>query len=53
MGAIFLINLPMAMLVLLFGLPVLERARDAHRLDLGGMALSMLTLGALLDLPAS
>lgn len=48
--AIFLINLPVAMLVLLFGIPVLKetRARDARRLDLGGMALSMLTLGALL-----
>ncbi|WP_281063185.1 MFS transporter [Ancylobacter gelatini] len=48
--AIFLINLPVAMLVLLFGLPLLKetRARDARRLDLGGMALSMLTLGALL-----
>nr|WP_281418551.1 MFS transporter [Ancylobacter oerskovii] len=48
--AIFLINLPVAMLVLLFGIPLLKetRARDAHRLDLGGMALSMLTLGALL-----
>lgn len=48
--AIFLINLPVAMLVLLFGVPRLKetRARDAHRLDLGGMALSMLTLGALI-----
>lgn len=48
--AIFLINLPVAMLVLLFGIPLLKetRARDACGLDLGGMALSMLTLGALL-----
>lgn len=48
--AIFLINLPVAMLVLLFGIPLLKetRAKDARRLDLGGMALSMLTLGALL-----
>lgn len=48
--AIFLINLPLAMLVLLFGIPLLKetRARDARRLDLGGMVLSMLTLGALL-----
>ncbi len=48
--AIFLINLPVAMLVLLFGIPLLKetRARDARRLDLGGVALSMLTLGALL-----
>ena len=48
--AIFLINLPVAMLVLLFGIPLLKETRlqDAHRLDLGGMALSMLTLGALI-----
>lgn len=48
--AIFLINLPVTVLVLLFGIPLLKetRARDARRLDLGGMALSMLTLGALL-----
>lgn len=48
--AIFLINLPVALLVLLFGIPLLKEtpARDARRLDLGGMTLSMLTLGALL-----
>ncbi|MBM7851418.1 putative MFS family arabinose efflux permease [Methylopila capsulata] len=48
--AIFLINLPVAMLVLLFGSPLLKetRSRDARRLDLGGMALSMVALGALL-----
>ncbi|MBS7538185.1 MFS transporter [Ancylobacter lacus] len=48
--AIFLINLPVAMLVLLFGIPLLKetRARDARRLDLGGMALSTLALVALL-----
>lgn len=48
--AIFLVNLPVAMLVLLFGVPLLKetRAHHARRLDLGGMALSMLTLGALL-----
>jgi MFS family permease len=48
--AIFLINLPVALLVLLFGAPLLKETRvsDARRLDLGGMALSMLTLGALL-----
>lgn len=48
--AIFLINLPVALLVLLFGIPLLKdtRAHDARRLDLAGMALSMLTLGALL-----
>jgi MFS family permease len=48
--AIFLINLPVAMLVLLFGIPLLKetRARAARQLDLGGMALSMLTLSALI-----
>jgi MFS family permease len=48
--SIFLVNLPVALLVLLFGIPLLKetRAPDARRLDLGGMALSMLTLGALL-----
>lgn len=48
--AIFLVNLPVAMLVLLFGTPLLKetRPRDASRLDLGGMALSMLTVCALL-----
>jgi MFS family permease len=48
--AIFLVNSPIALLVLLFGIPLLKetRARDARRLDLGGTVLSMLTLGALL-----
>lgn len=48
--AIFLINLPVAVLVLLFGAPLLKEtsARDARTLDLGGMALSMVTLGALI-----
>lgn len=48
--AIFLINLPVAMLVVLFGIPLLKetRAHDARKLDLGGMALSMVTLGALI-----
>ncbi|MCS0504719.1 MFS transporter [Ancylobacter mangrovi] len=48
--SIFLVNLPVALLVLVFGIPLLRetRARDARRLDLGGMALSMLTLGALI-----
>lgn len=47
---IFLVNLPVAVLVVLFGIPVLKetRARTASRLDLGGVALSMLTLGALI-----
>ncbi len=48
--AIFLINLPVALLVLLFGVPLLKETRmqDARRLDLRGMALSMVTLGALI-----
>ncbi|GGC50611.1 MFS transporter [Chelatococcus reniformis] len=48
--AIFLVNLPVAILVALFGIPLLKetRARHAHKLDLGGMALSMVTLGALI-----
>lgn len=47
---IFLINLPVAILVILFGIPMLKetRARHARKLDLGGVALSMLTLGALI-----
>ena len=48
--AIFLINLPVAMLVLLLGIPLMKetRANDPRRLDLAGMVLSMLALGALL-----
>ena len=48
--AIFLVNLPVAVLVILFGIPLLKetRAQDAPKLDLGGMALSMVTLGALI-----
>ncbi|MGE7989714.1 MFS transporter [Pseudomonas sp. NPDC089554] len=48
--SIFLVNLPIAALVLLFGIPLLKetRARHANKLDLGGMALSILTLGALI-----
>ena len=48
--AIFLVNLPVAILVVLFGLPLLKetRAQDARKLDLGGTALSMATLGALI-----
>ena len=47
---IFLVNLPLAMLVVLFGIPLLKetRAQHARKLDLGGTALSMLTLGALI-----
>jgi len=48
--AIFLVNLPVAILVVLFGIPLLKetRGRDARRLDLGGTALSMSALGALI-----
>jgi MFS family permease len=47
---IFLVNLPIALLVVLFGIPLLKetRARHASKLDLGGTALSMVTLGALI-----
>ncbi|WP_114810584.1 MFS transporter [Paraburkholderia kururiensis] len=47
---IFLVNLPLAILVVLFGLPLLKetRAQHARKLDLGGTVLSMLTLGALI-----
>ena len=47
---IFLVNFPVARLVLLIGIPLLKetRTRDARRLDFSGRALSMLTLGALL-----
>lgn len=48
--AVFLVNLPVAVLVLLFGIPLLKRThgRRAGRLDLGGMGLSMLTLALLI-----
>lgn len=48
--SIFLVNLPVAGLVLLVGIPLLKetRARNAITLDLGGMALSIVTLGALI-----
>ncbi|MBW0447090.1 MFS transporter [bacterium M00.F.Ca.ET.228.01.1.1] len=47
---IFLVNLPLAILVVVFGIPLLKetRAQHARKLDLGGTALSMLTLGALI-----
>lgn len=47
---IFLVNLPVAALVTLFGLPVLKdiRARHPIKLDLVGVALSVLTLGTLI-----
>jgi MFS family permease len=48
--SIFLVNLPVAVLVLLLGVPLLKdtRARHARRLDLGGVALSIAALGALI-----
>jgi len=48
--AIFLVNLPIALLVILFGIPLLKetRALHANKLDLGGAGLSILTLGALI-----
>lgn len=47
---IFLVNLPLAILVVLFGVPLLKETRALHarKLDLGGTALSMLSLGALI-----
>ncbi|MBI6912031.1 MFS transporter [Pseudomonas palleroniana] len=47
--AIFLVNLPIAMLVIAVGMPVLKETRALHasKLDLVGTALSMLTLTAL------
>ena len=48
--AIFLVNLPVALLVMLFGLPLLKetRAQSAQRLDPVGMLLATLTLSALI-----
>lgn len=48
--AIFLVNLPVAALVVLFGIPLLKETRVHHatRLDMGGMVLSMVCLGALI-----
>ncbi|POW55636.1 MFS transporter [Candidatus Pantoea alvi] len=48
--AIFLVNLPVALLVILFGLPLLKetRAQSAQRLDPVGMLLATLTLSALI-----
>ncbi|MFK3736907.1 MFS transporter [Massilia sp. TN1-12] len=48
--AVFLVNLPVAILVVLFGIPLLKRTaeRGRGRLDPGGMALSMLTLALLI-----
>ncbi len=48
--AIFLVNSPIALLVIVFAIPVVRetRARHTSKLDLGGTALSILTLGALI-----
>ncbi|WP_372774710.1 MFS transporter [Pantoea sp. WEP] len=48
--AIFLVNLPVALLVVLFGIPLIKetRAQHARKLDFGGMGLSMMTLGLLI-----
>jgi MFS family permease len=48
--AIFLVNLPVALLVILFGLPLLKetRARAAQRLDPVGTLLATLTLSTLI-----
>lgn len=47
---VFLVNLPVALLVIVFGLPLLKRIgeRGSGKLDPGGMLLSMLTLGLLI-----
>ncbi|WP_367253271.1 MFS transporter [Pseudomonas sp. stari2] len=48
--AIFLVNLPIALLVIVFGIPVIKetRAQQTIKLDLGGTALSMAMIGALI-----
>jgi len=48
--AVFLVNLPVALLVILFGIPFLKRTGEpsAGKLDPGGMILSMLTLALLI-----
>lgn len=48
--AIFLVNLPVALLVIVFAIPLLRktRVRDRRKLDLVGTALSMVTLAALI-----
>lgn len=47
---IFLVNLPIALLVILIAIPVVRetRAQQTSKLDLGGTVLSMATLGALI-----
>lgn len=48
--AVFLVNLPVAILVVAFGIPLLKRTGEQGRgkLDPGGMALSMLALALLI-----
>lgn len=48
--AVFLVNLPVAILVVLFGIPLLKRTgrQGSGRLDPGGMVLSMMTLALLI-----
>jgi MFS family permease len=48
--AVFLVNLPVALLVILFGTPLLKRTHEqgSGKLDPGGMALSVLTLALLI-----
>lgn len=48
--AVFLVNLPVAILVVLFGIPLLKGTggQGSGKLDPGGMVLSMLTLGLLI-----
>ncbi|MFL6634296.1 MAG: MFS transporter [Massilia sp.] len=48
--AVFLVNLPVAILVAVFGIPLLKRTgeKGRGRLDPGGMLLSMLTLALLI-----
>ncbi len=47
---LFLVNLPVALLVTAFGIPLLKKAnqQNSGKLDWGGMALSMLTLALLI-----
>lgn len=48
--AVFLVNLPVAILVIAFGIPLLKRTGEqgAGKLDPGGMVLSVLTLALLI-----
>jgi MFS family permease len=48
--AVFLVNLPVAIVVIVFGIPLLKRTGEqgSGKLDPGGMVLSMLTLALLI-----